>query len=206
MRGVERIPWAYDAFMSLAEPFGLDRWRRRLTAEATGRILEVGCGTGRNLPLYAVPARVVALDPDLGLLLAARRRSSAVPLLVASAEALPFRSASFDTVVASLVFCSVPDPHRGLRETARVLARHGRLRMMEHVRHHRPLLARLQDRVQPGWTWLTGGCRPNRDTEAVVEAAGFAIDLETRRSKGTMRLFVARHRERRPRGSISATD
>ncbi len=176
--------------MDLTEPFGLGRWRRKLLAKAAGRTLEVGCGTGRNLPLYPSEARVVAFDPDLRMLLAARRRAAG-PLVVASAEALPFRATSFDSVVSSLVFCSVGDPHRGLRETGRVLAAGGRLHMMEHVRHHRPFLARLQDVYQPVWTWIAGGCHPNRDTEAAVEAAGFTIDPETRRASGVMRLFTA---------------
>ncbi len=190
MRGVEHIPWAYDAFMSLTEPFGLGRWRRRLLSAARGRIFEVGCGTGRNLPLYPPAARVVGSDPDLRVLLAARRRASG-PLVVAGAERLPFRAGSFETAVSSLVFCSVAEPGRGLREIGRVLVPGGRLRMMEHVRHRRPFLARLQDAGQPVWTWITGGCHPNRDTEAVVEAAGFTIDRETRQASGTMRLFTA---------------
>ncbi len=190
MRGVEHIPWAYDAFMALTEPFGLGRWRHKLLAAATGRTLEVGCGTGRNLPLYPPAARVVAFDPDLRVLLAARRRAAG-PLLVASAEALPFRATSFEAVVSSLVFCSVGDPQRGLREAGRVLAPGGRLHMMEHVRHGRPLLARLQDASQPIWTWISGGCHPNRDTETTVESAGFTIDPETRRASGVMRLFSA---------------
>ncbi len=184
------MPWVYDAFMALTEPFGLGRWRRRLLASASGRVFEVGCGTGRNLPLYPPAARVVASDPDLRVLLAARRRATG-PLVVADARALPFRAGSFDTVVSSLVFCSVAEPRRGLREIGRVLAPGGCLRMMEHVRHLRPMLARLQDAVQPAWTWITGGCHPNRDTEAAVEAEGFTIDRETRRASGTLRLFTA---------------
>ena len=192
MRGIEQNPWLYDAFMNLVEPFGLVRWRRRLIGGAKGRTLEVGCGTGRNLPLYPPAVRVVALDPDVGLLLKARQRSPKIAILVASAEALPFRPGSFDTVVSSLVFCSVPDPRRGLREIGRVLGSQGCLRMIEHVRHSRPFLARLQDTVQPGWTWFTGGCHPNRDTEKTVESAGFSIEGSSRREKGVMRLFTAR--------------
>ncbi len=193
VRGVEHTPWLYDVFMDVMEPFGLGRWRGRLLAGVAGRTLEVGCGTGRNLPLYPPDTRVVASEPDLRLLLAARHRSSA-PLVVASAEALPFRPASFETVVSSLVFCSVGDPSQGLREIGRVLTSAGRLRMMEHVRHRRPVLGRLQDIVQPAWTWISGGCHPNRDTEAAVEAEGFVIDRATRRSSGAMRLFTARLR------------
>ncbi len=190
MRGVEHVPWAYDAFMTLVEPLGLGRWRRKLLRMAAGRTLEVGCGTGRNLPLYSPSAAVVALEPDLRVLLAARRRASG-PLVVGDAEALPFRAGAFDHVVSSLVFCSVPDPHRGLSEVGRVLAPEGRLCMMEHVRHHQPVLGWLQDVLQPGWTWISGGCHPNRDTEGTVTAAGFTIDRESRRARGAMRLFTA---------------
>lgn len=156
--------------------------------------LEVGCGTGRNLPFYTNDVQVVALEPDLGVLRAARRRAPTVPLVVASAEALPFRQQSFETVVSGLVFCSVPDPLRGLQEVGRVLAVDGRLRMMEHVRHHRPRIAWVQDGIQPGWTWFTGGCHPNRDTEMTVTEAGFVIDPQSRRARGVMRLFVAHRR------------
>lgn len=191
MRGIEQIPWLYDGFMRLMEPFGLGRWRRRLTAAARGRVLEVGCGTGRNLPLYRRASRPAALDPNLDVVLAARRRAPAVPLVVARVEALPFRPRSFDTVVTGLVFCSVADPRRGLAEIGRVLRGGGTLRMLEHVRHRNRLLGRLQDAAQPFWTWLTGGCRPNRETEAEVERAGFRIDASSRRARGTMRLFSA---------------
>ncbi len=198
------MPRVYDAFMALMEPFGLGRWRRKLLAGAAGRTLEVGCGTGRNLPHYPSAARVVASEPDLRVLLTARRRASG-PLVVASVETLPFRAGAFDTVVSSLVFCSVAEPRRGLREVGRVLASGGRLRMMEHVRHLSRALARIQDAVQPAWTWVTGGCHPNRDTEAAVEAAGFTIETESRRASGAMRLFSASvHRPRR-RGAKAQT-
>jgi ubiquinone/menaquinone biosynthesis C-methylase UbiE len=122
----------------------------------------------------------------------ARRRAPTVPLIVGSAEALPFRDGVFDTVVSGLVFCSVPDPHRGLAEIRRVLRPEGTLRMLEHVRSTRPWKGWFQDLVQPLWTWLTGGCRPNRETERTVEAAGFRIEPEGRRARGDMRRFAAR--------------
>ncbi len=192
MRGIEQVPWIYDSFMWLSELTGLGAWRRRLLSRARGRVLEVGCGTGRNLPLYRDGVQVIGFDPHLEVLGAARRRGPGIPLLVAGAEAIPFRDGAFDTVVSSLVFCSVPDPELGLREVERVLRPGGTLRMMEHVRHTRPLLARFQDWIQPAWTRATGGCHPNRDTEATVEASGFRIDAESRRANGTMRLFTAR--------------
>ena len=115
-----------------------------------------------------------------------------MPLVQASAEALPFRDGVFDTVVSGLAFCSVPDPRRGLAEVRRVLRPDGTLRMLEHVRSIKPWKARLQDRVQPFWTRLTGGCHPNRDTERTVEEAGFRIQPEGRRAKRDMRRFAAR--------------
>jgi len=115
-----------------------------------------------------------------------------VPLVQGSAEALPFRDGTFDTVVASLVFCSVPEPARGLAEIKRVLRADGRLRMLEHVRSRRPWKAKFQDRVQPLWTRLSGGCHPNRDTERAVETAGFVIEAPGRSEMADMRRFSAR--------------
>lgn len=195
MRGVEQIPWLYDAYMALAEPFGLGRWRRWLAAGARGRVLDVGTGTGRDLPLFPEGTRVMALELWLPMLLAARRRAPGVPLVVGDAQALPFASGSFDAVTSGLVFCSVADPLVGLAEVHRVLAVGGELRMLEHVRHHRPLVARLQDMAQPAWTWCAGGCHPNRDTEASVERAGFRIDRSSHEASGVMRRFVARPEE-----------
>jgi len=193
MRGIEQIPWLYDGLMSLQDRLGLRRWRRWLAGGAGGRVLEVGCGTGRNLPLYGSGAAlVVGIDPAHAAVRTARRRAPGVPLVVARAEALPFRAGAFDTVVSGLVFCSVADPMRGLGEVRRVLAPGGSLRMIEHVRSRRPLVAKLQDLVQPVWTRVQGGCHPNRDTERSVEAAGFSIEAEGRRERGVMRRFTAR--------------
>lgn len=192
MRGLEQIPWLYDAMCWAYERLGLAPWREWLVAGAGGLTLDVGCGTGRNLPRYAAGIRVVALDPAWDSLQRARRRAPYVPLVQASVEALPFSDGTFDTVVSGLVFCSVGDPRRGLAEVKRVLRPDGRLRMLEHVRSPRPWKARFQDRVQPVWTRLSGGCHPNRDTERAVEASGFAIEEEGRRAKADMRRFSAR--------------
>jgi ubiquinone/menaquinone biosynthesis C-methylase UbiE len=194
MRGMEQIPWLYDACCAVMECFGLGRWRRWLVGGAAGRTLDVGCGTGRNLPLIEASAHVIGLDPARESLLAARRRAPRVPLVQGDAQALPFRDGTFDTVVSGLVFCSVPDPARGLVEVKRVLKPGGALRMLEHVRAQGRWKARAQDRLQPLWTRLSGGCHPNRDTERTVQTAGFSIDPATRRANGEMRRFVARPR------------
>src|SRR6267142_896514 len=192
MRGIEQIPWVYDALCALAEWQGMRRWREWLARGARGRTLDLGCGTGRNLPLFPAGARAIGLDPAMDSLRRARRRAPAVPLVCGSAEALPFRAGAFDTVVSGLVRCSVPDPARGLAEVRRVLRPDGTLRALEHVRSTRPWKARFQDWIQPAWTRCAGGCHPNRETERLVEAAGFAIEAEGRRAEADLRRFAAR--------------
>ncbi len=192
MRGVEQIPWLYDAMQAALERGGLLRWRRWLVAGARGRTLEVGCGTGRNLPLYPPGVRVVGVEPHPWNLTAARRRAPRAMLIQARVEALPFREGAFETVVSGLVFCSIPEPLQGLAEVRRVLGQRGALRMLEHVRSTSRIWSRIQDVIQPAWTLLAGGCHPNRDTERAVEEAGFRIEEEGRRSRNNMRRFQAR--------------
>jgi ubiquinone/menaquinone biosynthesis C-methylase UbiE len=192
VRGLEQIPWLYDALCAVYERLGLARWRRWLTAGARGRTLDLGCGTGRNLPLFPPEARVIGLDPAWDSLRRARGRAPRVPLVQGRAEALPFRDRAFDTVVSGLVFCSVPDPRRGLAEVRRILKPGGALRMLEHVRSTRRWKARWQDFIQPLWTRLSGGCHPNRETERLVESSGFGIEAEGRRAKADLRRFSAR--------------
>lgn len=195
MRGVEQIPWIYDAISALSDWRGMRRWREWLARGARGLTLDVGCGTGRTLPLFRDGTRAVGLDPSPDSLRRARKRAPRIPLVRASAQALPFRDGAFDTVVSSLVFCSVPDPILALGEVRRVLGPGGRVRMIEHVRARSGFGARLQDLVQPAWTRVTGGCHPNRDTEAAVESAGFGIEEKGRRARGTMRRFEAAPRQ-----------
>jgi ubiquinone/menaquinone biosynthesis C-methylase UbiE len=176
--------------MVLLEKTGLGRWRSWLTSGVrSGRVLDLGCGTGRNLPLFGSGVGAVGADPCHESLLKARRRAPGVPLVRARAEALPFRDGVFDTVVSGLVFCSVSDVPRGLAEVRRVLKPSGVLRMLEHVRASGRVAAWLQDRTQPAWTWFTGGCHPNRDTETAVAAAGFVKDPASYRAQGDMRRF-----------------
>ena len=192
VRGLEQIPWLYDGLCAALERFGLGHWRRWLVAGAQGRTLDLGCGTGRNLPLMPAGVRVIGVDPAPEPLARARRRAPGVTLVAARAEALPFRGGSFDTVVSGLVLCSVAEPDRALAEVRRVLRADGALRALEHVRSTRPWKARFQDRIQPLWTRFSGGCHPNRDTERAVELAGFRIEAEGRRTQADLRRFSAR--------------
>lgn len=199
MRGVEEIPWLYDLSLWALERFGLRAWRGWLAGGARGVTLDLGSGTGRNLPLLPAGTRAVAVDPHPDALSRARRRAPAAAAVVARAEALPFRDGVFDTVVSGLVLCSVEDPDAALAEVRRVLRPGGTLRLLEHVRHA-GLRGRLQDLVQPAWTAVSGGCRPNRETEAAVARAGFEVVPGSRRADGSMRRLAARqrHGERSP--------
>lgn len=192
MRGIEQIPWLYDGINWLFERTGFLAWRRWLVGGARGHTLEVGVGTGRNLPHYPPGSRVVGLERDRGVMRVARRRAPRMPLVVGRAEALPFPAATFDTVVSGLVFCTVSDPRRGLAEVRRVLKPDGCLRMLEHVRSTNRFWAKWQDVIQPVHTMIAGGCHANRDTERTVEAEGFVIEPEGRRASGTLRRFSAR--------------
>jgi len=192
MRGAEQIPWLYDGAMAILERLGLGPWRRWLAEGARGRTLDLGCGTGRNLPLLPPGTRAVGVDPCPQSLGRARRRSPGALLVRARAEELPFRDGAFDTVASGLVLCSVTDPAAAAAEMLRVLAPGGTVRALEHVRSPLPWKARLQDWSQPAWTAISGGCHPNRETERTLTEAGLAIDPSTRRARDTMRRFEAR--------------
>jgi SAM-dependent methyltransferase len=188
--GLEQVPRLYDPFMALFErgPFG--RLRSWLAHGASGKTLDLGCGSGRTLPLLPEGVRAVGLDPDLKPLLAAREKAPSVPLVLGRAEALPFRRGTFETVLSGLAFCSVDDVPRGLAEARRVLAPRGTLRMLEHVRPP-GLLGPLSDLLQPIWTAAAGGCRPNRRTPESVGAAGFSEVRELEPAEGIFRRIVA---------------
>jgi SAM-dependent methyltransferase len=157
----------YDWLFDRVDPLGGADNRRRLVEQATGAVLEIGAGTGRNLPLYRTATRVVALEPGPGMRTRANHAAQAarvpVEVIDGTAEHLPFPDAAFDTVVASLVLCTVPDLAQTLAEARRVLRPGGTLRFYQHVRADAPRLARWQDRLERPWGWLAGGWHPNRD-------------------------------------------
>lgn len=161
--------------MGTLDRAGLSRLRRALSDGLAGEVLEIGVGTGRQLPYHPPGARVTAVDPDGAAVARASRRSPSTRLLVARAEALPFADDSFDRVIFALVLCTVDDPAAALREARRVLRPGGRLRVLEHVRSPRPALARAQELANPVWSRVAGGCRLDRDTRRSVVEAGFAI-------------------------------
>jgi len=155
-------------------------YRERLAAQAEGLVLEIGIGSGLNLPLYGGRVTgVVGLEPSRPLLDLARQvshRGPAVALIRGSAERMPLRDASVDTVMTTWTLCSIPDVARALREARRVLKPSGRLLFVEHGRTSNPRVDRWQDRLTPIWKRVAGGCHLNRDTRRLVEDAGFRIE------------------------------
>jgi ubiquinone/menaquinone biosynthesis C-methylase UbiE len=173
----------YDWFFDRIDARGGGEHRRRLAEAATGQVLEIGAGTGRNFSLYRNVSLVVALEPDPGMREraeeAARTAPIPVELIDGRAEDLPFPEGSFDTVVASYVLCTVSDPDQALREVRRVLRLDGTFRFYEHVRSADPRLAWWQDRLARPWAWLGRGDHPNRDTVTAIGRAGLrVVDLE----------------------------
>jgi ubiquinone/menaquinone biosynthesis C-methylase UbiE len=168
----------YDLFDRAMEEGWMAERRARLLSEARGAVLEIGGGTGANLPHYRAAERVVVSEPDPFMRKRLRPRLGEAPAPVevseAGAEALPFADGSFDSVVSTLVLCTVPDQGAALAEVRRVLKPGGRLLFIEHVRGE-GRIARLQDRIEPVWRRLMGGCHPNRDTLSAVESAGFVV-------------------------------
>jgi ubiquinone/menaquinone biosynthesis C-methylase UbiE len=172
---------AYDPSMWIGERAGMRRRRHDLLTQARGRTLEIGSGTGLNLLHYPDDLDGLVLaepDPSMRRRLenAVRRSERRAEVIDASAEQLPFNDASVDTVVSTLVLCTVDAPDAALREIGRVLRPDGQLLFIEHVRSDSPTLARWQDRLARPWQRLAEGCRCNRATLELIEACGFRVD------------------------------
>jgi SAM-dependent methyltransferase len=171
----------YDRVLQASEDAGLREDRRALLAHARGDVLEIGAGTGLNLGLYPRTGvdRIVLSEPDRHMARRLRGRLAGAPAPVevvgACGEELPFAEASFDTVVGTLVLCSVADPALVLVEVARVLRPGGRFLFLEHVRAHDAGLARWQDRLTPLWKVVAGNCHPNRSTLATLRASPLVV-------------------------------
>jgi ubiquinone/menaquinone biosynthesis C-methylase UbiE len=171
----------YDRFLAAAERDGLGARREELLAGARGRVLEIGAGTGLNLDYYPDSLeRLVLTEPSEAMAKRLKDRVSASPLnpevVIAPGEELPFEDDSFDSVVSTLVLCTVPDPVETLAEIHRVLAPGGELLLLEHVRSESPDRAKWQDRLETPWRWFGDGCRCNRDTVTTVKESGFSFD------------------------------
>ena len=175
----------YDGMSRSEEKGFLGEMRRNLLAGVSGDVLEIGAGTGANFEHYPATARVVALEPDPFMLKRAEKKLAElgranITLQRGPAESPPFPDASFDTIVSTLVLCTVADPARALEEMRRVLRPGGRVLFIEHVRAD-GLGGRVQDAIRPLWGWFGAGCHPNRRTEETLRDAGWDVVIDERR-------------------------
>jgi SAM-dependent methyltransferase len=184
----------YDRAVAASEAAGFADRRRVLLAQARGRALEIGAGTGLNLDYYPPDLeQLVLTDPEEPMLRRLRARVAdrhpTATVVAAPAERLPFPDASFDTVATTLALCTVGDLATALGEVRRVLAPGGRLLFLEHVRASDERLARWQDRLHPLWRRLAHGCHCNRATLAAIEAAALDVrDVEHGRMPRALRI------------------
>lgn len=191
----QRMSAIYDSMEGMAER-RYRPWREKLWAMATGpRVLEVGVGTGKNMPHWPKGTQMTAIDLTPGMLDIAHRRARELglnaDLRLGDAQALDFSDASFDTAVATFVFCSVPDPVLGLSELARVVRPGGQVLLLEHMRSANSTLGALMDLINPLVVRLTGA-NINRPTVANVWASGLRVErVEDLGLGGIFRFIVA---------------
>lgn len=176
----------YDRMISGGERSTMGRCRSESLTQARGRTLEIGAGTGANIPYYPDDVEELILAEPFEPM---RRRlerklgesGRSASTLEASAESIPLEDESVDTVVSTLVLCTVDFQDRALSEVARVLRPDGQFLYIEHVRSHSPRTAHWQDRLETPWRHFAAGCRCNRDTIAAIAAAGFSSEHKEER-------------------------
>ncbi len=181
----------YDPFLWWGEKSGLSKKRDRLLAGAHGEVLEIGAGTGLNLAHYPSGLdRLVLTEPEEHkaalLLKKAADLGIRAEFVRASAEALPIEDDSFDTIVATLVFCTVLEPEQAIVELKRVLRPGGSWLFVEHIRSDRPIIGRIQDSIRRPWAKLADGCQCNRRTIGMIEAGGFEVEVKSVADKALM--------------------
>jgi SAM-dependent methyltransferase len=179
--GARVLALIYDPFLCVGEAAGMRAARKKLLDQTTGRVLEIGAGTGLNVPHYPLAAReLILVEPDAAMRRrlgrCVRRSDRQAVIVAASVEQLPFADRSVDTVVSTLVLCTVDQPDRALAEIGRVLRPGGQLLFIEHVRAESPALARWQDRLVDPWRRFAGGCRCDRATVELMRVCGFEVE------------------------------
>lgn len=191
----DRLSPYYDHMELLLEKVAFSRWRRKVFESLDGEaILEVGVGTGKNVDFYPVGKSITAIDFSRGMLSRARRKAESkgvkVDLVDMDVQDLRFRDQSFDTIFGTFVFCSVPDPIKGLREIKRVCKKGGRIVFLEHVRPGSALLGKIFDLLNP-ITVKFMGVNINRDTVANAKRAGLNVLEEKNLLRDVVKLVVA---------------
>jgi ubiquinone/menaquinone biosynthesis C-methylase UbiE len=179
-------------FFGFSLMWRLPRIRRELIGWAKGKTLEIGIGTGQNLKFYPRGIELFALDPDRSLLDFSLSRSKGLSLNATQgrAEQIPFGDSTFDTVVATLVFCSIPNPEVAFKEVYRVLRPNGNFLLLEHVRFRHGLAGFLQDLLTPVWKVVAGGCHLNRNPETLLKLLNFQTREARVLWRGLGRLWV----------------
>jgi ubiquinone/menaquinone biosynthesis C-methylase UbiE len=181
------LPWILNFVMQQDQ---LKKYRSELVASARGQVLEIGVGSGLNLPLYSKSVEnIIGIDPSPLLLAMARRRADAVgvhaELVQGSATTIPLADDVADTVVMTWTLCSVPDPLAALREIRRVLKSDGRLLFIEHGLAPEPSVQQWQRRLTPIWRRISGGCHLDRKMDNLLRSAGFDLEeFHTEYAKG----------------------
>ncbi|TWT25885.1 class I SAM-dependent methyltransferase [Planomicrobium sp. CPCC 101110] len=173
------FPHIYDRAMAPLEHKRFKKIRAALISNATGKVLEIGSGTGANFPHYRFVDQVDAIEPDPVMMRQSEKRQKAakVPIqtYLAKAEKLPFEDGTFDSVVGTLVFCTIPEPKKALQEIRRVSKSGGKLLLFEHVRLEHKSLGKAQDLFTPIWKNMCDGCHLNRETLQLLEQSGIEI-------------------------------
>jgi len=178
-RKYDRIAIFYDAMENIIENRIFKKWRQAYIPKLTGNILEIGVGTGKNLPYYNKNAKVIGIDISSKMLSRAKNKleklgNKNIKLLEMDAQCLDFEDESFDSVVTTFVWCTVPWPVKGLSEARRVLKNGGQAHFVEHVLSENKILALLENVHNPV-TRLVAGVNVNRDTKANIIKAGFNV-------------------------------
>ncbi|WP_048152276.1 class I SAM-dependent methyltransferase [Palaeococcus ferrophilus] len=192
----DRFSWIYDSFEGLAERRAFSKYRRKALRLAEGKVLEVGVGTGKNLPYYPRGVEVVGIDFSRGMLEKAERKVERlglenVMLLHMDAQSLEFEDNTFDTAVSTFVFCTVPDPVKGLKEVYRVLKPGGKAIFLEHMKSGSGLLNISLYMMEP-FTRALLGTSMLRETQKNIERAGFQIEKVENLFFDIVRLIIAR--------------
>lgn len=189
-RGIEYLPWLYAPGVSRLQ--AIERWRPQLVGKLGGRVLEIGTGTGANLPYYDPGTHLIASEFDRTNLAYFRQHAPRPlpPLVQADAQSLPFADHSFDHVVCTLVLCSVADQASTLAEIRRVLRPSGHLHLIEHTRTDAAWLNAMLGGIAPLWRWLAGGCNVIRPTPTTLTTHGWTLLHHERRYAGFLRLLV----------------
>ncbi len=173
------FPHLYDTVMKPLEKRKFKRIRIKLVEQATGKVMEIGSGTGVNFPYYRNAVSVDAIEPDSVMRERSQNRAqSPAPIQIwnTDAEQLPFGDDTFDSVVATLVFCTIPNPIKALEEVKRVAKPGAAILLFEHVRVDQPVMEKAQDVLTPLWKHICDGCHLNRDTLASVRQTGIEVN------------------------------